>query len=355
MSKIINGIQQIGIGVCDVKIVFNWYRQYLGFDILVFKDEAAANLMTQYTDKITYNRYALLALNMLGGGGLEIWQFKDRIPELPKDQVLLGDLGINVMKLRCKEVPDSYAILKALDIPFQGKIKKDKASSSSHFFFADPWNNMVQLVHDSYEFTTTKSASGGVIGAIIGVSDMDVSLLFYQHLLGYDILDADRIGVFDDFDILPGGKNSFRRVLLKHSERQVGGFGELLGPTVIELIQVLDREPTKIYKNRLWGDIGFIHLCFDINGMKALRNEAKRLKFPFTVDSSDSFDMGDAAGHFSYVEDPDGTLIEFVETHKVPILKKLGLYINLKKRNPLKPLPKWLVKAMKIHRVKRNL
>ena len=33
--------------------------------------------------------------------------------------------------------------------------------------------------------------------------------------------------------------------------------------------------------------------------------------------------MGEAAGHFSYIQDPDGTLIEFVETHKVPILKKL--------------------------------
>jgi len=34
--------------------------------------------------------------------------------------------------------------------------------------------------------------------------------------------------------------------------------------------------------------------------------------------------MGEASGHFAYVEDPDGTLIEFVETHKIPIIKKLG-------------------------------
>ena len=62
--------------------------------------------------------------------------------------------------------------------------------------------------------------------------------------------------------------------------------------------------------------------------------------------------MGDAAGHFSYIEDPDGTLIEFVETHKVPILKKLGVYINLKKRDRETPLPNWIVKSMRIHRVK---
>ena len=33
---------------------------------------------------------------------------------------------------------------------------------------------------------------------------------------------------------------------------------------------------------------------------------------------------------------PDGTLIEFVETHKVPVLKKLGWYLDLRKRDPKK-------------------
>jgi hypothetical protein len=62
--------------------------------------------------------------------------------------------------------------------------------------------------------------------------------------------------------------------------------------------------------------------------------------------------MGEAAGHFAYNEDPDGTLIEYVETHKVPIAKKYGLYLNLKKRNPEKPLPNWVVKCLRFGRVK---
>jgi hypothetical protein len=61
--------------------------------------------------------------------------------------------------------------------------------------------------------------------------------------------------------------------------------------------------------------------------------------------------MGAAAGHFSYIEDPDGTLIEFIETHRIPILKKIGWYLNLKKRNPTKPLPSWILKAMRFNRV----
>jgi hypothetical protein len=107
----------------------------------------------------------------------------------------------------------------------------------------------------------------------------------------------------------------------------------------------------KIFENRYWGDWGFIHLCFDIQGMDKLKNECESEGFPFTIDSSDTFDMGEAGGRFSYIEDPDGTWIEFVETHKVPILKKVGWYLNLKNRKPGKYLPNWMLKMMAINRV----
>ena len=44
--------------------------------------------------------------------------------------------------------------------------------------------------------------------------------------------------------------------------------------------------------------------------------------------------------------------IEFVETHKVPIMKKWGWYINLKNRDPEKNLPKWILKAMGLSKVR---
>ncbi|HZJ19562.1 MAG TPA: VOC family protein [Pricia sp.] len=347
MAKIINGIQQIGIGTADAKKVFDWYRKYLGFDILVFEDVARASLMTRYTEGSVQKRLALLALNMVGGGGLEIWQFKDRTPQAPEQVIQLGDLGINAMKIRSRNMVEIREHLNGLSLKDITSIHKE-----SHFFFADPWCNWVQVVREAYSFTSTKWLSGGVLGALIGVSDMEVSLNFYQKLLGYDIIESDQKGVFDDFTDMPGGKGTFRRVLLKHGKRPVGGFGELYGPSQIELVQSLDRNPVPIFKDRMWGDLGYIHLCFDVRGMDALRDEAKNLNRPFTVDSADSFDMGDAAGRFAYFEDPDGTLIELVETHKVPIFKRLGIHIDLKKRHPEKPLPKWLVKMMWVHRVR---
>ena len=62
--------------------------------------------------------------------------------------------------------------------------------------------------------------------------------------------------------------------------------------------------------------------------------------------------MGEAAGYFAYIEDPDGTLIEFVETHKVPIIKKLGWYLDMRRRDPNKPLPSWMIKSLRFSRVK---
>ena len=86
--------------------------------------------------------------------------------------------------------------------------------------------------------------------------------------------------------------------------------------------------------------------------MDALKSECESAGFPFTVDSAESFDMGEAAGRFTYIEDPDGTLIEFVETHKVPIAKKFGLFVDMTKRDPKKDLPSWMLHALALSRMK---
>ncbi|MFS4467994.1 VOC family protein [Maribacter sp. 2210JD10-5] len=350
MGEVINGIQQVGIGVSDTKTVFNWYRKQLGFNILLFKDEATASLMTKYTANVAQRRNAYLSLNLKGGGGLEIWQFLDRIPQASKNEIKLGDLGINAMKIRTSDLIKTHKLLKTLHLSFLTEMNTSQ-KGMNHFYFKDPWGNLVQIIEDEYLFGKTQSDCGGVMGAVIGVSNMENSLGFYRDFLGYTELISDQKVILGHL----GDKQHYRQVVLRHKRDVVGGFGELLGPTQIELLQALDRKPVKVFENRIWGDLGYIHLCFDVQGMAALRDKAKMLGNPFTVDSSNSFDMGDAAGHFSYVEDPDGTLIEFVETHKVPVLKSLGIYLNLKKRNPKKPLPKWLVKTLGFHRVKNDL
>ncbi len=355
-EKIISGIQQIGIGVSNMKEAWNWYREHFGMDIKIFEEAALAQLMLPYTGGQPRMRRAALAMNLQGGGGFEIWQYTERIPSPPVKPVLIGDLGIYSAKIKSRNVKDTFECFfnKKLNI---SKLEKDP-NGKEHFFVNDPYGNIFQIVEGNTWFKRErKKTTGAASGAIIGVTDVDKAKKVYSDILGYDRVVYDKTDIFNDLKCLPGGHRKFRRTLLQHSLPRLGLLSRLLGPSEIELIQVYNEVPDKIFKDRFWGDLGFIHLCYDIQGMDALRIECKSMGFPFTVDSDNSlktntFDIGEAAGHFAYIEDPDGTLIEFVETHKIPIIKKLGWYMNLRKRNPLNPLPNYLLKALKYSRVK---
>ena len=354
MEKIICGIQQMGIGVPNVQEIWKWYRKFLGADIRVFEEAADAPLMIDYTGGKVQSRTATLALSMEGGGGFEIWQYTSRSTEKAQFEIQLGDYGLYSCRIKSRNVRQSYAYFQENGANLLSDIVQNPAGKN-HFFVEDPNGNIFDIVEGTDFFSDTKHPSkcGGVAGALIGVSDIEKSLKLYQDVLGYSTIEYDEVGNFEDLQGLPKGNLKVRRILLSHPELRNGPFAKLLGPTQIELIQAIERpDCRKILENRFWGDWGFIHLCFDIQGMDILKKECENQGFPFTVDSSNSFDMGEAAGRFSYIEDPDGTLIEFVETHKVPVMKKIGWYINLKNRDPKKHLPRWMLLAMGLNKVK---
>lgn len=347
MAQLITGIQQVGIGVEDIETSWKNYRSAFGTDVPVFDDIAEATLMTRYTGNKVQSRRAVLALNMNGGGGFEIWQFKSREPQPCKFPSRLGDLGINAVKIKCRDVLQTSKRISSGKKLAVNPPKKSPCGNLSGFV-TDRSSNRFQLVKGFSWFRNNHSDSGGVCGAIIGVSDIDSALPLYTQALGFEQTVFDKTGVFEDLN----STNSFRRVLLRKPQKDEGAFSRLFGHIEIELIQVLDRQPNKIYENRFWGDPGFIHICFDVTDMDQLKLECEKLGYHFTVDSSSTFDMGEAAGRFSYIEDPDGTLIEFVQAHKLPVMKKLGWYINLKKRKHQKPLPDWLLHLMSLNRVR---
>jgi catechol 2,3-dioxygenase-like lactoylglutathione lyase family enzyme len=348
-QRYINGIQQVGIGVADAKRAFDCYKTMLGTDILVFEDTAAAALMQRYTGYTAQERYAMLAMNLQGGGGLEIWQYTHRTPTAPSIPIQLGDLGIFAIKIKCCNIERAHAHLSN-----KGQLTAiaTHPCGMPHFFMRDAWGNHFNIVQNGNAFAKGPHATGGVTGALIGVSDMQKAQEFYANVLGYTKVLYSGQASYADWLAIDGAAGNYKRLLLGCQKKTTGAFGHLLGHTTIELVQALDRQPVKIYKDRYWGDCGFMHLCFDINGMEAHEQICAAAGYPLTVNSRNSFDMGKAAGHFAYNEDPDGTLIEYVETHRVPILKKWGWYLNLAHRNPEKPLPHWMVKCLRFSRVK---
>ena len=348
---IISGIQQIGAGIPDLDTAFRWYRKKLGFDIRVFEDEGEAALMLPYTGGKPRARHAILALNLQGGGGLEVWQSKSRKTEPPDFQVQLGDLGIFSTRIKARDVQAAFNHLKTEEAQLLGGISTDP-QGAAHFFVRDPFGLIFQVVEGNGWFTKNRYPTGGAAGCLIGTAEMEKAKAFYGGVLGYDRVLYDETATFQDLEPLPGGSAKFRRVALTHGQPRRGAFAPVLGPTKIELIQALERQPRKIFADRQWGDLGFIHLCFDVRGMDDLKAHCDRLGFPFTVDSGSGFDMGDSAGRFTYTEDPDGTLIEFVEAHKLEIVKKWGWYLDLGKRRPDKALPRWMLRSLAFNRVK---
>ena len=117
MSKnenLISGIQQVGIGVVDAGESFKWYNKNLGLDVPVFDDIADAKLMVRYTNGNIRKRRAILAVNMAGGGGAEIWESKNPLPIACSFEPKLGDLGIFALKIKSQ---DLLAFSKSTPIP----------------------------------------------------------------------------------------------------------------------------------------------------------------------------------------------------------------------------------------------
>ncbi len=340
----INGIQQIGIGNNDVYRTYNWYLEHFGMKVKVFDEAAEASLMLPYTGNVSRKRHAILALNLNGGGGVEIWQYTERRAVPPKEKVEWGDYGILASCFKTRDVEHSYSIFKKST--FCRPISKNPIGLK-HFYTCDLHGNIIEVIESDSWFKKSKRPDGGICGTVIGVSDMDKSLRFYKDFLKYDVVLSDVTSENPDFQDLSSNNTSlFRRVILTHSDEKQGAFSELFGQTHIELVQRIGYKGKRVFKDRLWGDLGYIHCCFDVNEMNGLKDQAKDMGFPFTVDSGD-FEMGKAAGRFAYVEDPDGTLIEFVETYEVPIIEKWGWSLKLKGKKR-KRLPRWMIKAMGI-------
>lgn len=351
MTEFITGIQQVGIGVTDAEEAKHLYKEMFGMNVLIFEDKAEATLMTNYTGGQLHHRHAILLLNISGGGGFEIWQYTSRRPSSPIVPIKLGDLGIFAIKIKSKNINAAHAcfsLLRSVTITDIMIAPDDRP----HFWLKDPYGNHFNVVEGDEWFKTGKGICGGVVGAVIGVSNMDKAIHFYKDILGINEVIYKGTAPMIDVPCEQVAGQVFDRVLLKKQVANKGAFSKLLGSVQIELIQTHESKPERIFGNRYWGDCGFIHLCFDVLHMDGLKQLSAKAGYPFSIDSDNSYSMGTSAGRFCYVEDPDGTLIELVETHKVPILKKLGWYLDLKERKGDKRLPDWVIGMLALNKIR---
>ena len=350
MYKRINGLQHIGVAVQNMDLSLPFYRKFFGLDIPFFDSVQPAPLMDVYTNNSTITKRASMIMNLQGGCAIEVIRPTSFEPK-PAMHAAVGDLGICITQVKCKDIRASHAFCTQHQAPGLTEISTDPIGRAT-FYMQDLDGLHWQFIESNQWYTQNKHHSGGVIGCSVGVSNMEDALGLYAGILGFDRVLHDSSTSFGDWVRLPHGQQRYRRVILTQSAQPGGGFAKITGTNYIELVQALDRKPAYLFEDRIWGDSMFAHIGFDVKGMKALGEDLKKAGYPFTCDSNDALSMGQTKVHCTYIHDKDRTLIEMIEVYKVPIIEKWGIFLNVEKRDPLKPLPDFMLKALRFSRVK---
>lgn len=351
--KRINGLQHIGVAVSDMDRSLPFYRKFFGLNIPFFDSVQPAPLMDVYTRNATITKRASMVMNLQGGCALEVIQPTSCKPQPCAFEVCPGDFGIVITQIKCADVLAAHRQCKLLGAPAITRVYNTEQWGQT-FYMTDLDENRWQFVQSDEWYTKGKHFSGGVAGCTIGVSDMSTAMALYSGLLGYDRVLSDQSGVFDDWSELPQGNKEYRRVKLTQGNRPGGGFAKVMGATTIELVHDLSGSGRFIFQDRIWGDIGFAHVGFDVKGMTQLGKDLGNAGYPFTCDSRSVLNMGNTKVHCTYIHDKDRTLLELIEVYKVPIMEKWGLYLNVEKRDPMKPLPDFMLKALRFSRIKED-
>jgi len=347
---VINALQHIGIGVADLERSWEFYRK-LGFDVPMTTDKSYIPRLAPLTGG-NYERRVVFAGNLLGGAAIEIFQFTSTNPQPLSKHWKWGDPGISSIALK---VPDLAAAMKLFE-------DSEIISHPQEWQAKPEWKaalvkdrdgiliNLMEIPDISYSLKLPDIQAGGIIFPTVAVSDIERSLTFYRDVLDYSEIVYDWKGVDSTLASIPGGRRKQRRVMLSNPKPSTSFFSFYLDRGMIELVEVRGRKAPHIFYRRRWGDIGITEIGFDVYDIKTTFQELVDNGTESVVEPNveeDSFEGG-ASALFGYVADPDNTMIELAEPTRLKITKKLSL--NLKKRKPGKPFPKWLMKLSRLNR-----
>jgi catechol 2,3-dioxygenase-like lactoylglutathione lyase family enzyme len=348
----IQGMQHIGVATRDMDKSLKLYRKLFGMDVPFFDSVQDAPLMDSHTRGKTISKRASMVLNLQGGCAFEVLRAESFEPKAAGWQVGIGDLGITTVQIKTRNISRMHAHARSLLGDDCDVHITSTPWGEDTFYLKDCDGNLFQILQAKDWFDNNGHPSGGVLGCSIGVSDMQKSLALYADALGFDEVLFDETRAFEDWQHLQNGEQSYRRVRIAQSAPGAGGFGKLTGKTYIELIQAQGRSGKFIFDDRIWCDLGFAHLGFDVRGMKALGTDLATRGVPFRCDTADAIGMGETKVHCTYIDDPDECWLEMIEVHKVPIIEKWGLFLDVQKRGQDEPLPRWMLKSLRFSRVK---
>ena len=348
----IQGMQHIGIAITDMDATLRLYRKLFGMDVPFFDSVQDAPLMDSHTRGKTITKRASMVMNLQGGCAFEVLRPTSFEPVRASWDIGMGDLGLTTVQMKTPDIQRMHAHARnVVGEACDASLRKTPWGAET-FYLRDPDGTLFQVLEANDFFGDYGHPSGGAVGVTIGVKDMEASMHLYSNLLGFSEVVWDETGVQSDWADLPLGDEVFRRVRLTQPGETLGGFGPVTGRTYIELVEAKERSGRFIFENRIWCDTGIAHLGFDVRGMEALGQALAPEGFGFRCDTADAIGMGETKVHCTYIDDPDECWLEMIEVHKIPIIEKWGLFLNVQKRGADAPLPKWMLKALRFSRIR---
>jgi catechol 2,3-dioxygenase-like lactoylglutathione lyase family enzyme len=328
-EAMICALQHVGLGVTDAAASYGFYKKCLGFNLKISDYLGSSPEMEPIIGELAKMRI-IMGLSSQGRGVVELVQHLSS--KSRKTNLRWGDIGFLASGYHATNLPAVIPQFEQLGFPAAAPIRSVELGDNQRMesiFLKDPDGNFIELI-DAAPGKKRKPTVSGLAQVTIGVRDMDRSIAFYREIVGFDRVLFDNTGTDAAFDALFGGELKLREVLLGKSHSLRSPFLVPNGGR-IRLIQALNYKGKDIYKGRRWGDIGQMECCFEVKDAKATIAELKskniEIYHPPTF-----MNMGSGScGYFTYIKDPDGNLVEFVEVSRVAWLgpKTLSLTFNL--------------------------
>lgn len=309
----ITAFQHVGIGVHDVDTTYRFWSKLLGFKIKL-------NDLTRYADELEpiigdlVEMRMLMAMNVRGGGAIELVRHTSTEPLESPAPVEWGDIGILEIGLKAYNLDLLREKLSQKGVEFVTGILNARLKDGGryrHTYLRDPDGLLIDLVEEP---NGGKPAVGGVIHVALGVSDLQKAREFYSNVVGFNQV----IHESDDEEI-PQEVSSGRktRVVVLRQPPDLKSNLPILEAGTLKLVKTPDYKGKRTFEGRRWGDIGCMEFALDVTELSRTYEEmiargAEECHPPARVD------MGSGSiGYVAYVKDPDGNFIEMVEVEKV--------------------------------------
>lgn len=320
----INGIQHIGIGVRNRDNSFDFYNNVLGFSVPISKHTGNCRGVVPII-KEDQQRNVVIALNPYGGGLVEIFQYITRKPVPPPPEVDFSYNGFLFYGLKVRNIEGAFNKIK--EQGGEALTPRNTFSPMESFgwntgVFKDPdgiYGILLEYPGSNVGYGRGKTRIGGVEYIAIGVSDIKTSIDFYKNILGYDRIIYQWEGTCPEWEVLFGKNRMLKRALMARSSKPSGTFRHFLRGGMIELIEVEGNTGKHNFEGRTWGDIGLMELCFDVTDIEKTLKDITRRGAEIIVPPYKQ-DMGmNTFATFSYIKDPDGSLLEFADIESLPV------------------------------------